>query len=219
MALPIDPQEWRETKPQEPIITNKIKPGVYVMVIRGVFDKGTYLEFKLDFAEGEKNAGFIQKMTNGNLFAWWSCMIKRSYYGKGNNSRFKGDITAIEKSNPGYSFEKTGFEENTLIGKIVVGILYEDEYMHNGEIKCSLKLDSFRSIEAFRNGEVQPREKDTVAMKAERENRKNEQQKQGLKGVYEPNMPQFNPNLNYFGNNSYPNATPTYEDDTDDLPW
>lgn len=53
---------------------------------------------------------------------------------------FKGLITAIEESNPGYSFQGSGCNENTLKGKRVGFNFGEEEYKGNdGTIKTAVK--------------------------------------------------------------------------------
>lgn len=229
MALNINKENWQNTKVANEG-TGKIKPGVFILKIVAVRDFGNYLQFYLDYADGNYMANAMTKITGGNLDGWWNVLTKRSYYGDGNNARFKGDITAIEKSNNNYSFEETGFEEQTLVGKLVVGVIYEDEYRaKDGSVKVSLKLDNFRSLEAYREGLVQPKERDTLAMKEERLRKAEEEKAKGYKQTFEPNQNgtpfttpytanpyvaqnnTFNPNVSY---NPTPNQTyspkPTY---------
>jgi hypothetical protein len=71
---------------------------------------------------------------------------------------FKGDIKAIEKSNPGFTFN---FDEKTLIHKLVGGALREEEYIHGAtqEIRSSLKIAFLCSIEDVKKGLPVPKPK------------------------------------------------------------
>ena len=44
---------------------------------------------------------------------------------------FKGFITSIEKSNPGYDWEKTNWDEKTLIGKEFIGVFALKEFQND----------------------------------------------------------------------------------------
>lgn len=68
---------------------------------------------------------------------------------------FKGLITAIEKSNNGYTWN---WDEKTLAGKLFGGVFGQEEYINNnGEIKLATKCMAIRSVEQIRNGvEVPP---------------------------------------------------------------
>lgn len=193
----INKDEWRNTQAKEATNGTKFKPGAYVCRIVSAVDfsqKG-YLELKFDFDEGFY-AGLITKKTNGNLFQWWNMMTKCSWYGNGNNARFKGDITSIERSNPGYSFEEHNFDENTLVGKRVVVVLREEEYVkQDGSVGLSLKIDSLRSIEAYREGQIETPKRLTIADKLAMQKEKEANMNKGTP-KYEPNpLPNNTPNF------------------------
>lgn len=213
----MDKKEWAETKAKMPGNVPQIKPGAYVCHIVSAIDfsEKNYLEFKLDFAEGAY-ANKIYKAVGGNLFQWWNMMVKRSYYGGGNNARFKGDITAIERSNQGYLFEEHNFDERTLVGKYVVVVLREEEYMKpDGSVASALKIDSFRSIEAFRNGEIQTPPKLTIADQLRIKQEREANAQKGM-STYEPNaIPTFNPTTNI----ATPSPFTDIEIDDSDLPF
>ena len=65
---------------------------------------------------------------------------------------FKGFITAVEKSNPGYQWD---WDENKLIGKNVIAVFGEEEYIDgDGNVKTNVKIQEFRSLEAWQKGEI-----------------------------------------------------------------
>lgn len=64
---------------------------------------------------------------------------------------FKGFITVIENSNPGY---KWNWDEKTLVGKLFGGVFGEEEYKGNdGKMHTGVKCMQVRSIDKIRNGE------------------------------------------------------------------
>lgn len=73
------------------------------------------LLFELDIAEGAK-ANYFKKKYEQTKF--WSLVFYQLTRGKAQYF-FEQIIRTIEKSNPNYDFEKTGFNEKTLIGKSV----------------------------------------------------------------------------------------------------
>ena len=90
------------------------------------------LRLEIDIKEGSSLDGFYSRQFQKKLkFASnpkWPGEIKQSTTTKegDTNPFFKGLITAIEDSNPGYNFERTGYDEKTLIGK-KVGYVFRDE--------------------------------------------------------------------------------------------
>lgn len=66
---------------------------------------------------------------------------------------FKGLITSVEESNPGYSFKATGGNEDTLKGKLVGFNFGEEEYKGNdGNIHTSVKACYAVSVARVREG-------------------------------------------------------------------
>lgn len=65
---------------------------------------------------------------------------------------FKGFITAIENSNPGYKWD---WNEKGLIGKKLAGVFGWEEYQANdGLIKTATKLTRFRSLDKLKDIKV-----------------------------------------------------------------
>ena len=65
---------------------------------------------------------------------------------------FKAFITAVEKTNQGYHWD---WDEKKLIGKNVIAIFGEEEYLDNeGNVKIATRVTEFRSIEAYNEGKL-----------------------------------------------------------------
>lgn len=84
---------------------------------------------------------------------------------------FKGMITAIEESNPGFVFN---WDERTLAGKYFGGVFGSEEYMtQTGEIKTIVRCSQIRSVNAIKTGDYQIpelkkfRPKETAALAAD----------------------------------------------------
>lgn len=108
----------------------------------------------------EQTASLIERgKLNPGEWAWGGKTIK-SYKEKA-LPFFKGFITAVEQSNPGYKFNN---DEKTLRGKLVGVVLREEEYMGNdGNIKTKLVVDRFTSVDKIRSGDYEVRSKKTLA--------------------------------------------------------
>jgi len=65
---------------------------------------------------------------------------------------FKGFITAITKSNPGFEWD---WNEQKLVGKNVIGVFGEEEFINDaGEVKTTVRIQEFRSLDAYQKGEI-----------------------------------------------------------------
>lgn len=115
-----------------------------------------------DIAEGEQE-GFYKKRFDedkkNNPQAKWKGTYRQ--FTQGNSTPyFKGMIENIEKSNPGYNFANTGFDENTLIGKIFGGVFGREQYKaEDGSLKFVTKCRSIRTVEKVREGIEAPEDK------------------------------------------------------------
>lgn len=125
------------------------------------------LNIEWEVAEGEfkgywreQTASLVERgKLNPGEWAWGGKTIK-SYKEKA-LPFFKGFITAVEQSNPGYKFNN---DEKTLRGKLVGVVLREEEYMGNdGNIKTKLVVDRFTSVDKIRSGDYEVRPKKTLA--------------------------------------------------------
>ena len=127
----------------------RLPAGIYPIVITNVVDvpEKEYLEIYCDIFQGEYKDYFKIAVENGGKD---TSKTVRSY--KQNAlAFFKGFMTAIEKSNPGYKWD---WDETKLVGKKAVGIFGEEEYEKDGQIKISTKLIEVRSVEAFKAGKL-----------------------------------------------------------------
>lgn len=126
-------------------------------------ENGTFenLVLEFDLAEGDKQAGFYarrfqQDANKDALNAKWKGIYRigipkddGSEKDEQSKVRFKTFITCIEKSNPGYDWEKADWDETTLVGKKFVGVfgLEEFESTMTGEILTATKCKFTRSTE------------------------------------------------------------------------
>ena len=135
----------------------------------GKFSTGAdMIEVAFDIAEGGPDDGRFQerfdelrkadpkaKWPNGGMFR--TGLTTRDGRTSG---YFKGLITSIEESNPGYSFQGSGANENTLKGKLVGFNFGEEEYKGNdGNIKTAVKAFYAISVQTAREGIEAPQKK------------------------------------------------------------
>ena len=74
---------------------------------------------------------------------------------------FKGLITAVEESNPGYSFKGSGCNEDTMKGKLIGFNFGEEDYKGNdGKIRTSIKPFYAVSVQTVRDGIEPPKKKE-----------------------------------------------------------
>lgn len=131
-------------------------PGGYVAKILKVDSEeknyGTLLRIGFDIAEGEKKDFFKKRFDQDketNADAKWKGMYYQTVK-ESDLKFFKGFITAIEKSNNGYTWN---WDEQTLVGKLIGFIFSEEEYEHsNGGIRISCKPTRVRSVEEIKKG-------------------------------------------------------------------
>lgn len=145
---------------------NKLKPGGYVALIKNIEDKPSqeYLKISYDIAEGEFK-GYYMDLYNSQNF--WGGSFFRSYK-ESAASFFKGFITAVEKSNPGF---KWNWNEQLLKGKLVGVVLQEEEYIptegsHAGELRTRLIVSDIHSVDKIRKGDFKVKDKKTLANKS-----------------------------------------------------
>lgn len=116
------------------------------------------LNIKFDIQEGEYKNYFTEQfdkriITNAN--ASWNGTYRQITEGEASEKFYKGMITAIENSNPGYKWD---FDETTLKGKLFGGVFGFEEWMNNqGKIMKSIKCRFVRSVDEVRKG-IEPPE-------------------------------------------------------------
>jgi hypothetical protein len=103
------------------------------------------LTLTLDIARGPYTNFYDGLSSNLNK----DCFLK-AYWGVDGDQLpyFKGNMQMVEKCNPGFKFN---FDERALIGKLIGGNLREEEYAKDGDLKTSLKIAFFCSIEDVPN--------------------------------------------------------------------
>lgn len=112
-----------------------VKPGGYICRIMNVTDvpEREYLRVDLDIASGEYKNFYTDL---AGKFGFWGCTQYWSYKDK-NLGFFKGNIRAVEESNPGFVFTP---DEQELRGKLVGAVFGEEEYMTSrGDLRCNTK--------------------------------------------------------------------------------
>lgn len=109
------------------------------------------LVLHLDIAEGEFKGNYSElskRFSKDRLLKHYRVLSDE------NSGYVKGDVKAIEESNRGFKFN---FDEKTLRGKLVGGMLQEEEYLANdGTVKTSLKVAYLCSVEKARSGSLKP---------------------------------------------------------------
>lgn len=143
--------------------------GGHICIIKGTkietYDWGEMLVLALDIDEGE-HKGFYQRQYDRRKAdkpdAKWPGTYRQGIPKDDNSDKdnktkgfFKGMITCIEKSNPGYTWN---WDERTLAGKKIGGIFGQEEFeTQTGEVKLATKCFYLRSVDAIRKGvEVPP---------------------------------------------------------------
>lgn len=129
----------------------RLPAGIYGVKITGVKDvpENEYLEITCDITKGEFKDYFKTLMQAGKADQSRSI---RSYKEKA-LPFFKAFITAVEKTNPGYHWD---WDETKLVGKNVMAVFAEEEYLDaDGNVKTSIKLYDFRSLQAYQEGKIQ----------------------------------------------------------------
>jgi hypothetical protein len=119
----------------------------------GTKNYDTLLRIGFDIAEGEHKDYYrrqFDRKKQSNPDAKWTGMYYQTVKGD-DLGYFKGFITSIEKSNPGYKWD---WDEQKLKGKLFGGVFGEEEYLGNdGNVHASVKLQWIRSVDKVRSGE------------------------------------------------------------------
>lgn len=132
-----------------------LKLGAHEVIIKDAYEYtgmtgNKSLKIEVDIDGKDEQKGFYQKQydNNNNSDKKWpnaSCKYISLKEDDTCLALYKGFITIIENSNPGYTWN---FDEKTLIGKKLCGVYGLEEYEDNeGKIKTATKLVQFRSID------------------------------------------------------------------------
>lgn len=112
----------------------------------------SFLEIAYDVAEGEYK-DFFQKRYDANTSQnkKWPAIYRQATEGN-STGFFKGVITSIEESNPGYHWN---WDENTLKGKKFGAVMGREEFLTNdGQKKFATKIRFIRSIEGLKHATI-----------------------------------------------------------------
>ena len=130
--------------------------GAYECIIRKaeVYTNGKTgkesFKVEVDIASGEYK-GYFQKRfdNNNNSTKTWDNNSTRYLAFEGDNTAyFKGFITCVENSNPGYTWD---WDEAKLTGKRVCGVYQYEEYeKQDGSHAVKVRLSKFRSIDKMK---------------------------------------------------------------------
>lgn len=134
-------------------LSSGLEKGIYVLQVKKVKDivEKQYLEVKFDIVDG-KNKGYFERLSNGNYDNWSNIGIYRASYKETATKFFKNFITSIQKSNSNYLWN---WDENSLVGKLFVGVFDEEEYINkDGDVATVIKLQSVRSLDAMRKCDI-----------------------------------------------------------------
>lgn len=153
---------WNELNENENGGSLKLAPGAYTCQVKKVVDHPDkeYLEIQFDIINNKIYNNYFKKLKDEFDIADWSNGgIYRASYKESASQLFRNVITAFQKSNIGFVWN---WNEQSLVGKVFVGVFGEEEYEYNGEIRTAVKCRNIRSTEALAKGEIKPLAKKTL---------------------------------------------------------
>ena len=111
------------------------------------------LNLALEVNEGEYKDYFAERFEQKKGFnadAKWPCIFRQLT--RGNSAGFfKRLIGNIERSNQGYSFKGSEFDESTLKGKLIGFVFRDEEWEYNGKKDFTAKPYASRAVADIRN--------------------------------------------------------------------
>ena len=150
------PENWNETRSTiDEVVASEfaaLKPGPYIVKIVDVEDWPNleYLKLFVDIADGELKGEFArQEAQFGNYPS--QGIGYRSYKDKAMDF-FTAFVVAVEKSNKNFIFDWN--DPSCLKGKYFVANYAEEEYLKDGQIKTSVKIREYRSIESLKASKI-----------------------------------------------------------------
>lgn len=156
MINKIDWRLWEST--EEAGNFPKLEAGpqiVRILTVEDVEDK-RYIKFTFDIVGG-KFDGLFKRQSESFKNGWPNQAIGYRSYKVNAYPFLKSFVTALEKSNDGYNFKKTGGDFKSFVGlRIVANFAYEQiPFLDDeGEIIETLKVREWRSIEALNAGKI-----------------------------------------------------------------
>ena len=152
------PQNYDETQAATGEFES-LEPGGYICVIKKAVVEKTQngdkevMRIAFDIAEGEKKDFYKRKFDERlqtDTQAKWPGVFSQLTEGE-SLKFFKGVITSIEASNPGFKFD---FDETKLAGKRFGAIFGREQYEGNdGNLKFSTKIRWIRSVDKIKSGD------------------------------------------------------------------
>ena len=137
-------------KVSETVNERKSPPaGGYVCTVFAVLDvpEKEYLKVEFDIAEGEYKDYGVATLER----AGFNPLKMVKSYKESAKGFFKRFISAVEKSNPGYTWN---WDEHTLVGKRFGAVLGEEQYRKNsGDIGTRLYVDREMSVAKLKEGD------------------------------------------------------------------
>lgn len=153
-------ENWGEVEAKGMEDFKALPIGAYECVIRSaeVYTNPTTekksFRVQIDIADGEYK-GYYQKRFDNNTRSdrvWDNNATRYLAYEGENVSYFKGFITCVENSNPGYTWD---WDETKLKGKKICGVFQYEEYENQeGKKGVKVRLNKFRSLDKIKNIEV-----------------------------------------------------------------
>lgn len=111
--------------------------------------KDGYIGVNLDYKDFYKKQFDLRKQSDPNVK--WGGIYRQLTHGD-SLPFFKGLMTSIEKSNPGYRWN---WDERTLVGKFVGGIFQREEFeTSDGQKKMATKCVQIRSLDGLKDAKV-----------------------------------------------------------------
>ena len=162
------PRDWDTAQAYTGDVERMTPGGHIVKIMNARMDMSKngrpMLVVSFDICEGSPLDGFYRRKhdsrKNAGFTTGWGGVIRFMLYasdGVSTNGFFKGFITSVEESNPGYRFN---WDERGLEGKLVGLVFGEEEYLGNdGKPHTSVKAQQARSVEAIRAGVPVPQAK------------------------------------------------------------
>lgn len=139
----------------------KLEVGPHIVKITDVenFDDKEYLKVYFDINEGELKGEFARRHEQFGPDWPYDATVYASYKQTA-LSFFRRFITAVERSNSGYSFVNTNGDFELLKGKLVVAVYGLTEIPvpdsnNNNKPQVAVKFREWRSIEALREGLIE----------------------------------------------------------------
>lgn len=108
----------------------------------------------VDISDGDYKEYFQKRYDNNTNTdkKWDNNAVRYLAYEGDNASYFKGFITCVENSNPGYKWD---WDEKKLIGKKICGVFQYEEYQNQeGKKGVKVRLNKFRSLDKIKEIDV-----------------------------------------------------------------